>query len=61
MAYTDYKEKSAVELQGLLAEERGRLHDLRNKHAIGQLKNTREIAATRTRIAHIMTALSAQR
>lgn len=59
MAYLDYKEKSAAELQGLLAELRGKLHTLRFQHSIGQLKNVREIATTRTSIAHIMTAQSA--
>lgn len=59
MAYLDFKDKTVAELDGLLAEERGRLHELRNKHAIGQLKNVSEIRAVRTAIAHIMTAITA--
>lgn len=59
MAYLDFKDKTAAELEGLLAEARGTLHELRNKHAIGQLKNVSEIRATRVSIAHIMTALKA--
>lgn len=61
MAYLDYKDKNATELQGLLAECRGALHQLEFQHSIGQLKNVHEISYARTNIAHIMTALSAQR
>lgn len=61
MAYLDYKEKSAAELQGLLAELRGQLHELRFKHSIGQLKNVQEISLARQSIAHIMTVLTKQR
>ncbi len=60
-AYTDLVKKSARELEALLSEVRGSLHDLRWKLAIGQLKNVREITHTRMHIARILTALRAQR
>lgn len=53
--------KDAKELQGLLAECRSSLHELLFRHSIGQLKNVRELTQIRKRIAHITTALSAQR
>lgn len=58
---SDYKElsqKNAKELNGLLAEERGHLHDLAFQQTIGQLKSVREISETRKRIARIQTALA---
>lgn len=61
MMYHEYKAKDAKELQGMLAEARGALTSLRFQHSIGQLKNTKELASIRTRIAHILTALRAQR
>lgn len=53
--------KNAKELQAMLAELRGALHELRFKQSIGQLKNVSEIPKTRNQIARILTALSAQR
>lgn len=61
MNYTDLKAKDAKELQGLLAETRGELKSLQFHHSIGQLKNTKQLRDVRTRIAHILTALHAQR
>lgn len=60
-AYNDLTKKNAKELQALLAEMRGALHELKFKQSIGQLKNVREITTTRATIARILTALSAQR
>lgn len=61
MAYNDFAGKAANELQGLLAESRGELHALQFGNSIGQLKNVRAMTQIRKRIAHILTALSAQR
>lgn len=58
MAYLDYQGKDVAELQGLLAETRGLLHELVFKHSIGQLKNVREITLAKKSIAHLMTALN---
>lgn len=57
----DFKElqgKSANELQRMLAEERGRLYDLRLKLAVNQLKDVRQVRAVRKTIAQILTQLS---
>ncbi len=59
MAYLDYQGKDQAELQGLLAETRGALHELVFKHSIGQLKNVRAITLAKKSIAHLMTALKA--
>lgn len=60
-AYKDLTKKNTKELQALLAEMRGALHELKFKQSIGQLKNVREVTTTRATIARILTALSAQR
>jgi len=54
----DFKElegKSAAELKRMLAEERARLHGLRLKLSVNQLKDVREVRATRKKIAQIIT------
>ncbi|MBU1126589.1 MAG: 50S ribosomal protein L29 [Patescibacteria group bacterium] len=58
MDFKDLKNKSANELQRMLAEERGRLYDLRLKLAVNQLKNTRQVREVRTSIAQILTQLT---
>ncbi len=58
MDFKDIKDKSAKELQRMLAEERGRLYDLRLKSAVNQLKNVRQIRQARANIAQMMTQLS---
>ncbi len=60
-AYNDLRKKSAKELETLLAEMRGTLHELKCKLSIGQLKNVREITTTRTTIARILTVVHAAR
>lgn len=61
MAFKDFAGKSAKELQSLLAESRGELHGFQFGNSIGQLKNVRAMTEIRKRIAHILTALNAQR
>ena len=61
MSYKDYQGKDAKELQGVLAEARGELKALAFHHSIGQVKNTTQLTQVRKRIAHILTALNAQR
>lgn len=58
--YTEFAQKNVKELNGLLAEGRGHLHELAFQQTIGQLKSVREITETRKRIARILTALRAQ-
>jgi len=58
MEYKDLSKKSVTELQKMLAEERGRLFDLRLKVSVNQLRNLREIRVTRRGIAKLLTALS---
>jgi len=60
----DFKEltvKSAVELQKILTTTREKLHDLRFKDSNKQLKNIREIRATKQLIAQILTLLNKQK
>ena len=57
----DFKEltaKSAAELQKLLTATQEKLHDLRFKDSNKQLKNIREIRATKQMIAQILTLLN---
>lgn len=61
MAFKDFLNKEANELQGLLSEARGELHDLKFRHSIGQLKSVDALRDVKTRIAHILTALNAKR
>jgi ribosomal protein L29 len=58
MKYTELDGKGEKELQGLLAEERTRLHAHRMRRSVNQLKDVREIREIRQRIAWIMTKLS---
>lgn len=57
MDWRDIQTKSALELEGLLAEMRSKLVDLRFKAATGALKQVHEIAATRKTISRILTQL----
>ena len=56
----ELKSKSAPELQALLSVEQEKLRDLRFKDSNKQLKNIREIRATRNLIAQILTLLNNQ-
>ncbi len=58
MQFKDLQKKKDAELQKLLAEERGKLYDLRLKTAVGQLKDFSQIKSVRKHIAHILTELS---
>lgn len=59
MNYKELEGKSVAELQGLVAEDRARLHVLRMKRAVNQVKDVREIREIRQRLARIMTKLTA--
>lgn len=53
----DLNKKSASELQKMLTEERQKLYELRLKLSVNQLKEVRQVRATRKRIAQILTQL----
>ncbi len=55
--FNEFKEKNETELRKLLAEEREKLRDLRFRVSQAQLKDVREVRASRRSIAHILTAL----
>ncbi|MCH8049098.1 50S ribosomal protein L29 [Patescibacteria group bacterium] len=57
MEFKDLEKKNEVELKRMLAEERARLHGLRLKLSVNQLKNVREVRKTRKTIAHLSTKL----
>jgi ribosomal protein L29 len=55
MDIKELREKTAVELERLLAQARNRMRELRFKVAAKQLTDVREIRETRKLIAQIMT------
>ncbi|MCF7795093.1 50S ribosomal protein L29 [Patescibacteria group bacterium] len=57
MKFKDLQNKTKEDLQKLLQEERDKLRDLRFKDSNKQLKNVKEIKATRASIAQILTKL----
>ncbi|WP_200763168.1 50S ribosomal protein L29 [Nitrosophilus alvini] len=61
MKYTEIKDKSIEELEGMLREKRLLLFQLRAKLKTMQLQDTSEIRKTRRDIARIMTAINAQK
>ena len=57
MKFKDLQNKTKEDLQKILQEERDKLIDLRFKDSNKQLKNVKEIKATRIDIAQILTKL----
>lgn len=60
MDIKELKTKKEAELQSLLSSERDKLRELRFKDANKQLKNVKEINATKVNIARILTVLNAE-
>ncbi len=58
MNYTEIKEKSLQELEGLLREKKLELFELRMKLKTMQLQDTSQIRKTRKDIARIKTAIA---
>lgn len=58
MRFQELTTKTAKELGGLLAEARGKLHTLRMKRSVGQVKDVRELRELRLDIAHLVHAIS---
>ncbi len=61
MKYTEIKEKSLQELEGLLREKKLELFELRMKLKTMQLQDTSQIRKTRKDIARIKTAIAEKR
>ena len=61
MKYTEIKDKSLQELEGLLRDKKLLLFQLRAKLKTMQLQDTSEIRKTRRDIARIKTAISAEK
>ncbi|BAF69345.1 MULTISPECIES: 50S ribosomal protein L29 [unclassified Nitratiruptor] len=61
MKYTEIKEKSLQELEGLLKEKKLELFGLRMKLKTMQLQDTSAIRKTRKDIARIKTAIAEKR
>lgn len=59
MNYTDIKDKSLAELNGLLKEKKVLLFELTIKQKTMQLTNTSELKAVKKDIARIKTAITA--
>jgi len=57
MKFKDLQKKSQEDLQKILQEERENLRDLRFKDSNKQLKNVKEIKATRLTIAQVLTKI----
>jgi ribosomal protein L29 len=58
MEFKELKKKTEKELQVILSEQREKLRAARFKDANKQLKNIREIRASRTVIANVLTILN---
>jgi len=61
MKYTEIKDKSLQELEGLLRDKKLLLFQLRAKLKTMQLQDTSEIRKTRRDIARIKTAIAAKK
>ncbi len=61
MRYTELKEKSLQELEGLLKEKKVELFKLRMQLKTMQLQDTSQIRKTRKDIARIKTAMAEKR
>jgi len=61
MKYTEIKDKSLQELEGMLREKKLLLFELRAKLKTMQLQDTSEIRKTRRDIARIKTAIAAKK
>ena len=61
MKYTEIKEKSLGELEGMLKEKKLELFNLRMKLKTMQLQDTSQIRKTRKDIARIKTAIAEKR
>ena len=61
MDFSELKNKSAKDLQELLAEKRGKLRDLSFQASGTQLKNVRDIRQIKKAIARILTVLSSNK
>lgn len=58
MDFNELKNKSVNELHRILAEERGKLYDLRLKLSVNQLKDVSLVRTSRTLIARIQMLLA---
>ena len=58
MDYKDIENKSDNELRKMLAEERGRLYDLRLKLAVNQVKDMSQVRNVKKNIAQILTRIN---
>ena len=54
----EIRDRSAAELESLLASKREELHGLRFKHSLGQLEKTHTVKMLRRDIARIQTVLT---
>jgi ribosomal protein L29 len=61
MEFKELSKKTEKELQAMLAEYREKLRIAKFKDANKQLKNVREIRATRTVIANVLTLLNSNK
>ncbi len=61
MKYTEIRDKSLQELEGMLKEKKMELFEMKLKLKTMQLTNPNEIRAVRKDIARIKTAISAQK
>lgn len=61
MEFKELKTKNASELQKLLSLNQEKLRELRFKDSNKQLKNIREIRATKMLVAQILTLLNKQK
>ncbi|RMD51785.1 50S ribosomal protein L29 [Candidatus Parcubacteria bacterium] len=58
MEFKELKDKSRKELNGLLAEQRQKLYELRLKLSVNQLKQVREVRVVKKNIAKLLTRIN---
>lgn len=57
MNFKDIEKKSANEINKMLSEERAKLHDMRFKTSVNQIKDVSKISVSKKTIARLLTRL----
>lgn len=58
MRKNEFKDMGRKEIEAMIAEARGMLHDMKIKLSVGQMRDVREVRETRKRIARMQMQLA---
>ena len=58
MKKNEFKDMGRKEIEAMIAESRGALHDMKIKLSVGQMRDVREVRETRKRIARMQMQLA---